>query len=116
MAQRSKTKPKETKLQVNLLDMNEHIFRHVFQYLPVRFIFRKLRLVCRKINYHVNTYVQLLPEKLFLQPTGYPKIRYELSTKNVQPEYFSLLKDVTGRIVSLHSKMLPGIPYLLQVM
>ena len=45
--------------QPNLLDLNEYIFREIFQYLDNEMVYFTLRNVSRKLKHYVDAYVQL---------------------------------------------------------
>ena len=100
-----------TKLQVSLLNMDENIFRAIFQYLEFWFIYFELRFVCRKFYAYVKSYIQLEPEKLFLRYSPYSNRSNRLLRQSValESEYLLVLKHSSGTVVSICSKQAPVI-------
>ena len=59
------------KCAMGLIDLDENVFRIIFEFLDVPFIYSMLRLTCRKLNDYVKNYIKIVPQ-LFLHPIVYP--------------------------------------------
>ena len=109
MATKNTIKIKRRKLQANFLDMDENIFRKIFQYIDAWLLYSKLRFVCRKVNDYEKGYIKLVPEKLFLHSPHFVSNLSGQWQVDVPLEYLMILKHTSGTIASICSRILPAI-------